>query len=239
MEVNSGLNTHSAPSGPSPLWIIALFIALSEVMAGVAAIGTDGGTRIAFATFAVAFPLIVLAVFIWLLLHHPANLYSPGQFTAETSVEMYVQALRRERRDETQLVREAVATAVAEIASEHSGSQAARHDRLASLFDQVLRDGTVTIERSALLPGAGPIEFPVTPRTEVAELLASVYFTINTQVEPFSYGKSWVLQGRDGHALRELGSEWARSRGLVRDSRSIVEAGISPGSTLSVVPPPR
>jgi hypothetical protein len=40
-------------------WIIALFIALSEAMASVAAIETDGTTRVVFAVFSVSFPFVV------------------------------------------------------------------------------------------------------------------------------------------------------------------------------------
>jgi hypothetical protein len=60
MAVPSPINTTSAPRAPSPLWIIALFIALSEFMAGVAVIATSGRTQMVFAVFAVVFPAVVL-----------------------------------------------------------------------------------------------------------------------------------------------------------------------------------
>ena len=62
------MNTSDAPSAPSPLWIIALFIGLTEVIAGLGAIATDGTTALIFTVFAVGFPVAVLGVFTWLLL---------------------------------------------------------------------------------------------------------------------------------------------------------------------------
>jgi hypothetical protein len=58
------INVSRAPAAASPLWIIALFIALSEATAGAAAITTNGVTRIIFACFAVAFPTLVFLVFV-------------------------------------------------------------------------------------------------------------------------------------------------------------------------------
>jgi hypothetical protein len=70
------IDVSKAPSAASPLWVIALFIALSEATAGGAAITTNGTTRLIFACFAVAFPSIVFGVFVWLLIKHAPNLYA-------------------------------------------------------------------------------------------------------------------------------------------------------------------
>ena len=70
------LDSSRAPTSASPLWIIALFIALSEATAGVAAATTDGAARLIFACFAATFPVIVLFVFVWLLVKHAPKLYA-------------------------------------------------------------------------------------------------------------------------------------------------------------------
>lgn len=54
----------------SPLPVIALFILLSQALAGYGAIATSGTTGTIFTCFAVSFPFVVLAVFVWLLVTH-------------------------------------------------------------------------------------------------------------------------------------------------------------------------
>jgi len=92
------LDTSNAPASASPLWIIALFIALSEATAGVAAIITNGVARLIFAVFAVSFPTVVFVVFVWLLVKHAPNLYAPGQYSKDITPEMYRSGIRRDER---------------------------------------------------------------------------------------------------------------------------------------------
>ena len=148
MAVPSPINTTSAPRAPSPLWIIALFIALSEFMAGVAAIATSGTTQMIFAVFAVIFPALVLILFVWLLLTHPANLYSPGQYTAGTTVETYVRALTRENRDEATQLREAFSAVVAATA-EPGFEEADRRTAVAEILADFSEHSFVTVDRSS------------------------------------------------------------------------------------------
>lgn len=54
----------------SPLPVIALFILLSQALAGYGTIATSGTTGTIFTCFAVSFPFVVLAVFVWLLVTH-------------------------------------------------------------------------------------------------------------------------------------------------------------------------
>ena len=74
------LDTANAPAGPSPLWIIALFIA-TEMVAGVAAIATEDHIQLIFTLFVCAFPLLILAVFTLVLWKRPYSFYTPGEIT--------------------------------------------------------------------------------------------------------------------------------------------------------------
>jgi hypothetical protein len=231
------LNVTDAPAHPSPLWIIALFIALSEAVAVLAAVVTSGMVQTGFFVFAVSFPVLVFAVFLWLLLKHPANLYSPSQFTSETTtIERYVAALKREQRDSTVILQQAVSEAISDTVE---GDDERVRERISEAFERAIEEGTITVDRTPLLGVADPVRFPVTPDTKVAELLDSIYISITPNVKPFTYNKSWILSDADGGLLKDIGTAWAEERGWARDERSLAEAGIEPGSKLTVNPLPR
>jgi hypothetical protein len=234
------INTREAAQGPSPLWIIALFIALSEVMAGVAAIATDGTSRLIFACFSVAFPLLVLAVFTWLLLKHPANLYSPGQFTLQTSIEVFARTLAQRDQDRESVLKSALVAGIAE-ATHTPNSELVMDDslreRVAETVERKVDEASLTVDVGSLTNGADQIQIPVTSRTRVDSLLNTVYFAIAPAVRPFKYGESWVLATEDMRPLPDMGTKWANRRGLEFDSRSLDAVGIHPGNRLVVVVP--
>jgi hypothetical protein len=231
------LNVSQAPSNPSPLWIIALFIALSEAMAGAAAIAVGGGAQLIFAIFAVGFPILVFSVFMWMLVKHPANWYPPWQYTADTPVASYASALNRRHQDEAMVydkLETAAATAATAAAAE-AGPDAVG-DRVRATIRDVVKSNTVTIDPSKLIPHAEPFQIPVSPDTPVGDLLDSVYFAIRPAVKPFTYNKSWVLAEEGRKPLVDIGTTWANTEGIARDERPLTEAGIKPGATLVALP---
>lgn len=69
----------------------------------------------------------------------------------------------------------------------------------------------------------------MTRETTIDELLDTVFFSLTPDIEPFSYGKTWVLGAEDGTLLVALGTHWAKTEGLQRDERPIGEVGLLPG----------
>jgi len=234
------LDTAAARGYPSPLWIIALFVALSETTAGVASTTTNGAIALMFAVFAVAFPLLVLGVFVWLLLAHPGNLYSPWQYTEQTDVQSYSEALSRESRRRGAIfkraISEALATGAAAKQDELGATEQGVGAQAAARFEQVVEESCVTINRSLLMDGAEPVQIPATPETTVNELLDSIWFSISSAVEPFTYNKSWVLADENHKSLDKLGTRWAERQGWQRDERLLRDAGIAPGDTFLALP---
>jgi hypothetical protein len=218
-----------------------LFIGLSEAMASIAAIATEGVTRLLFACFATGFPLIVLTAFIWMLLRYPANLYSPGQFTEHTRIEDYVQALGRVNRDRDLVFRSAVAEALVTavegkaMRTTSADGQALREQVVESI-DRYVDEASITVDRALVIDGAVPVHIPVTEETTVTSLLNSIYFEISPAVKPFTYSSSWVLADEGFKLLEDMGTQWAEGHGLSSDERSLKEVGIAPGSRLHVVP---
>ena len=79
----------------TPLWIIALFVSLTELILGVAVTQTTGGIQIALTVFVIAFPTLIAAAFFGTLWLKNYVLYSPGDFIPP-SVKEYVEAMQRE-----------------------------------------------------------------------------------------------------------------------------------------------
>jgi hypothetical protein len=213
----------------SPLRVIASFIALSQALAITGSAATNGTARLILTIFAVTFPLIVLAVFVWLLVRHPANLYAPGEYTADTSVEKFATALDRRQRAFEVVFAEAVPEALS--STETAGRVSTSGQSLTSALDEALSERTVTI-RLDDFSLEGPARIPVTKQTTVQDLLDQTYFSLKPSVGVFSYGRSWVLERENGERLNALGSAYARP-----DSRLLEEAGIRAGDVLRAVRP--
>ena len=82
-------------SAMTPLGIIALFLSVSETVAGITTALTEGALQIAFGTFAITFPLIIAASFFVLLWKKNHVLYPPSEFGNDTTVGEFVDAMHR------------------------------------------------------------------------------------------------------------------------------------------------
>jgi hypothetical protein len=85
-----------SPRVVTPLWIVALFISLTQMVLAYAATQTTGGVQIALTVFVLIFPCLIAASFFTILWSRPYNLYPPSEYGKSTDVLSYVQALRRE-----------------------------------------------------------------------------------------------------------------------------------------------
>ncbi|MEU4295202.1 hypothetical protein AB0E63_43875 [Kribbella sp. NPDC026596] len=228
------LTTSNAPSGASPLWIIALFIALSEVTAGVASITTDGAARLLFAIFAVAFPIGVFVVFVWLLTNHAPKLYPPREYSGEITPEMYAAGVSRNSRAEVHVY----GKAVAELLVGQSDGTSGKREELADQFQQAVVSSSVEVEIDAVAPERSPVLFPVDEDATVRELLDALYFAMAPHIRPFQYLESWALVSEQGTVFDAIGTAWARKKRQSVDDRRLAEVGIFPGDKLRVIPYP-
>jgi hypothetical protein len=227
------LDVSRAPASASPLWIIALFIALSEVTAGAAAITTNGSARLIFACFAVSFPTAVFATFVWLLTKHAPNLYAPGQYSKDITPEIYRTGIGISAAESLFFGR-AVAEAVVPLLGQGTDGESRGDvvEQVARHFEAAVAESSVTVSLNRLKPGAELLQLPITEETTVDSLLDSIYFALAPAVKPFTYGQAWTLINDLGNEYTEMGTVWARSRNISRDARPITEAGIVPGQRL-------
>ena len=233
-----------APGGPTgrvlnPLWIISLFLGVSEVTVGIAATQADGWVQAMLATFSVLFPLLVSAAFFYTLWRRPAILYAPRDYGGETTVADYVRALSTYTRNSVDIV-----TTALEASIDSSGATARRlgieEGEVRAIVETMVaaaRESVLHVDLGVFDRGHGSFSIPVDHSTTVTELLDGIWFAISSSVPAFSYGKSWILQDeRTGRVLGDIGKRHAqRELGTVRDERRLAEAGITSTSRLHVL----
>jgi hypothetical protein len=77
----------------TPLWVISLFVSLTEVVLGVAASKTTGNIQIALVGFVMIFPLLIAGAFFLCLWARPWVFYPPSEY-GQMDVLKYVGALK-------------------------------------------------------------------------------------------------------------------------------------------------
>lgn len=108
----------------SPLGIISMFVALVESVLAVAVFKTTGGIQIALTTFVLGFPLLIGAAFFYILWNRPYVLYGPGEYSDQTKVGEFVEAMQAkvEIRNEIETIKAPPAQAVALSPADDSAS---------------------------------------------------------------------------------------------------------------------
>jgi CheY-like chemotaxis protein len=86
----------SSTKSATPLWVISLFVSLTEVITGVAATQITGNLQEALIVFVIAFPLFIASAFFIILWHKPYVFYPPTEFKG-VDVNEFVEAMQRKR----------------------------------------------------------------------------------------------------------------------------------------------
>lgn len=89
----TGNQNNKSPSRLSPLWVISLFVSLTEATLGVAATQTTGGVQITLTVFSVVFPVLIASAFFAILWWRPYSFYPPSEYGKQTTVDEYVSAM--------------------------------------------------------------------------------------------------------------------------------------------------
>lgn len=77
----------------TPLWVISLFVSLTEVVTGLALTRASGPVQVALTTFVIGFPLLVASAFFLILWFRPYVFYPPTEFSSAVDVSAYVRAM--------------------------------------------------------------------------------------------------------------------------------------------------
>jgi hypothetical protein len=77
----------------TPLWVISLFVSLTETTLGIAATKTGGGVQVALTAFVIAFPIFVACAFFAVLWTKAYVFYPPSEY-AKVDVQKFVEAFK-------------------------------------------------------------------------------------------------------------------------------------------------
>jgi hypothetical protein len=85
--------TRSPAKQLTPLWVISLFVSLTEAVLGISATKTAGGVQVALTAFVIAFPVLIAGAFFAVLWSKAYVFYPPSEY-AKVDIRKYVEALR-------------------------------------------------------------------------------------------------------------------------------------------------
>jgi len=224
------------PKINGPLWVISLFLGLSEVTVSIATTQATGWIQGMLAIFAVMFPTLVTTVFFLILWHNNKILYAPREFSDSTTVSEYADAMNRSTRRNVNIVESALVKSLAGIEEKLDaiGASAKQRQEIAEYVTAAARSTVVTVDLAAFSEDAS-FEVPVDGRTSVAELLDAVYFGLRGKVGNLSYNRTWLLRDeKTGRSYDDIGTHWARiALRTERDFRPVREVGIAGGAQLT------
>lgn len=240
----------------TPLGIIAIFVALSETIAGLAAVQTGGAVQLIFCLFAVLFPVLVATLFFLVLWSRSYVFYPPQEFGMDVNVTQYVEAMRHQaignqellslvqtsikdtfRSGEAQIELSRVAkdqTVSKEVALQNASTVLAEK-AVGRLQQSVLR-----IDISAFAVGtAGPLPelvFAYDAKADAFELLSSIYYQISDHVPAFTYGKVWALEDLETKQLiLPSNVNWRDNRALADSGATVEQFGLQAGMALRAI----
>lgn len=224
----------------SPLWVISLFLGLSEGAVTIAVTQAQGWIQSLLSIFAVIFPTFVAAVFFLILWKKNAVLYAPGEFAGGATVTEYAEAMTRHAPRAVAVVENALLDKVSEELKAHGTSE----EQLTKILEMARNAAdrtfiSVDTATFAVTEEDRFVDVPVEPKTTtVQELTDTVYFALAKRVPAYTYGTVWLLRDDDTKQVYDkIGTAYARRElRTYNDGRSLSDVDIKPGARLTVVP---
>ncbi|MGW7364578.1 hypothetical protein ACWGI8_14405 [Streptomyces sp. NPDC054841] len=236
----------NAPGGKglNPLWIISLFLTVSEAAAGTAATQTQGWLQAVLVLFSVTFPVGVAAAFFAILVRRPYVLYAPKDYSKNPSVRDFVNALNTSRSRSVENMEASIRSAIEEVIPKMLDAKISALSRDAIVAEAIesaredFRHRFIEISYSQMDRDVPPVQIPVGEDTRVQEFLNEAWSFTPESIPSFTYGDKWVLVDQEkGRSYHKMGSIWARRHGRgERDDRPLYSTGISAGDILHAVP---
>ena len=198
-----------------PLWIIALFVSLTETVLGIAVVQTTAGIQIVLTAFVVIFPLLIAGAFFAVLWHKPYVFYPPNEFGRKTDVASYVKAMQQKTIiDEPQLYTNIQETIRKTLVSDNVINELAstlspkmnkpEKEQIAQILNSATDTALNDIRGMNFLsvdtrPIQGKIDGKVynliyKENYPVWSFLTEIYFKLREDLEPYTYGTKWVLR---------------------------------------------
>jgi hypothetical protein len=220
----------------TPLWVIGLFVSLTETVLGVGVLQTSGSIQIALTAFVLVFPLLIAGMFFAILWWRPYVLYPPTEYGLETDVASYVRAMQQRPIDENTLyssIQETIRATMTsgDVVGELSrvlpsrtleSKQAQVVDVLSLAADkaveQIRESNFLAIDSRPLLGEEQGKVWQVAYEnfSSVSELLDDVWSWLYRHTErmpAYEYGISWALRDSEtGQVFKDAGEMWATNQ---------------------------
>lgn len=251
-------NEQKAQKSPTPLWIIASFISLSEISLTVGVIQTEGGIQVALTVFVLLFPLIVASLFFLILWNRPYVLYPPSDYGRETDVGSYVDAMLKKQSGEQNLFQNIEEVVLSSLTSDEAIKEITQklspiiseniEKEVAQIMDstadevveKIRKTNFFTIDfRPILGDQDGKVEQvvyrPQSPMTEIFFLVSLkllTYFEKNPSVSQVE----WHIVDIDNERIIDTYCSYRSGEGYLEpDERTLSSVGIKPGMNLKVI----
>jgi hypothetical protein len=229
----------------TPLWIVALFVSLTETVVGVSVVHTSGQIQLILTIFATSFPVLVAAAFFWILYTRPFVFYPPADFRGRTDVKSYVEVMRGGKSEPREgAYREALEFAlqsrkIIDDLRELRTKDSAMLSSLEGLAEEAassIEQAYIAVDSSAVSDSQSSVVYykyeSETKGWEFLEIIASNVPHLN----PERYGKDWVLRDREsGATLNQFGGAWRERGKLEEEAADLKSLGISSGTQLEVI----
>ncbi|MFG2864587.1 hypothetical protein [Streptomyces sioyaensis] len=240
------VNAPGAPKALNPLWIISLFLTVSEAAAGTAATQTQGWLQAVLVLFSVAFPVGVASAFFAILVQRPYVLYAPKDYSKNPSVRDFVNALNTSRNRSVENMEASIRSAMEEVIPkmlDAKMSALSRDSLVAEAIESAREDFRhrfIEISYSQMDQDMASAQIPVSEDTGVQEFLNEAWSFAPEWLPAYTYGDKWVLVDQEkGRSYHKMGALWARRHGKGEsDDRLLYSTGISAGDILHAVPLP-
>ena len=239
----------------TPLWIIALFVSLTETVLGTAVFKTSGSIQVALTIFVVLFPVFIAGSFFVILWNRAYVLYPPTEYGSETDISSYVNAMRQRGYDKNKLyssIKETIHASItsneivnklSQLARDHVNENAENqisqvlNSAVGNAVERILEINFITIDTHPLLGKKGRVwRVLYELYRHVSDFLDDVWESLEPNILPYTYGIKWVLRDVDsGKIFNDMGRQYAHSAGKYKDCRSLQEVGLNPGIHLEAI----
>jgi hypothetical protein len=235
-----------SPRNLNPIWVISLFLTLSEVTIGAVATQLSGWIQGLLAIFAVTFPAGVAAAFFFVVWHRPYVLYAPRDYTKNASLPSFVEAMTIAQRNRNRAIEEAVRATAETLIEKHLTDLPSQqvttnvkeavqeaHERFERL--QVFVDSSAVARRYGD-PVPKSVAITAFDDTTMQEFLDELWAKLYPAFAPYTYGDQWILENvgtrKRFPSTRTSSTSHDPSLG---DNRYLREVDIEPGDSLRIV----
>lgn len=258
------MSTNESQTPPArkltPLWVISLFVSLTEAFLSIAVTQTSGTIQLALTIFVIVFPLLTAIGFFAVLWYKPLHFYAPTEYGKKLSPRELAEVFAPKRNlDESKLYEDIQSTIRSTLTSKEiisklsetvaKGAGKKIEEQVASVLisaadktvEKIGTSNFLTIDSTQLLNQNGKIwRVPYEQFATIDDLLDDIWFSLTPYIPSYTYGEKWVLYNKKtGTVLKDIGYRWAAAHSEHRDNRSLQEVGITPGTRLEIIFPHR